>query len=257
MLHFASYKGNAPTVDCLLRKGFDPNKDTDEGLTALHLATIRSHDSVVTALINGGANVEIPNRDCWSPFYMAAYYANNYAIGLSLRNHGANAESEAKDGTTAIHAAVQSKNNEMTAFLVSNILGGINWRERSGFKPFFQGVSGQDDIAGYNGYAALRWLIESGDEKTWKDYFNPSTMAARRAKRIFDSDGWNLELIASQSQHEFAKKSLEDVHSDLSNSETILLPKFLQLPVLWTIGDDLIGKVAQIGAGGKDLRSEG
>ena len=258
MLHFASYKGNMFAVDCLLRKGFDANKETDEGLTALHLAVIRGHDLVVTALINGGADIEMSNRDRWSPFYMAAYYAHNnsYAIWGSLRNHGANAESRAKDGTTAIHAAAQSKNDEMTKYLVSNIMAGINWRETSGFSSLFRGVSEQDDIAGYNGYAALRWLIETGDEKTWKEYFNPSAMAARRASRILDSDGWNLQLIASQSQHDFAKKSLGVSGPDLSNPD-ILLPRSLQFPILWTVGDDLIGEVAQIGADGRDLHSKG
>ncbi|MBC7806162.1 MAG: ankyrin repeat domain-containing protein, partial [Akkermansiaceae bacterium] len=58
----AAEKGNAPAVAVLLSAGSRPNK-LYRGKSALHLAVAKAHADAVVALLAGGANHLLPDKD--------------------------------------------------------------------------------------------------------------------------------------------------------------------------------------------------
>lgn len=91
-LHYASVANRTEMVQLLLSCGADPNArgsyDADAQplanscATPLHVAALKGHDSVVSALLAGGAVVDTPDRDSSTPFHLAV--VNNQASTVRI-----------------------------------------------------------------------------------------------------------------------------------------------------------------------------
>ena len=120
-------------VESLLGVGLDPNtRDSSEwrllhGLYALHWAAGRRHSTIVQALIDGNADMDVEDIKGRRPLH---YAASHGAVETSrlLLNANANPQAVDKRGKTAVHEALKSgaigvmdvlwKFNEDTFFLV-------------------------------------------------------------------------------------------------------------------------------------------
>ena len=88
-LHSAAYEGDVKRVRKLLKKGADPNTQSEDGDTPLHVAVSWGHVDVVKLLLEHGADPNIKNENGWTPLYRAASEGRVDIVKLLLE-HGAN-----------------------------------------------------------------------------------------------------------------------------------------------------------------------
>jgi len=101
-------------LTALLDKGADPNaKRPGDGATLLILSATCGHIEVVRSLLRRGADVNLPNRNGWTPL-MAAVAKGHEAVVELLLAHGADPNMRHAYGWTALKLATQkgSKNME-------------------------------------------------------------------------------------------------------------------------------------------------
>ena len=109
----------------LLAKGADANAIDTSGRSALSLA-VRNHDlSSIELLLDKGADVNKRDREQWTPLMNAAYLAARdpkfLPVVQLLLAKGADPNA-AKDGTTALHVAVNNSAVAATEAAVVNLL---------------------------------------------------------------------------------------------------------------------------------------
>ena len=90
LLALAASTGHLKIVEFLLRQPGIP-VDGHGGKPPLWSAAFNGHDTVVKALLNAGAVVEVPNEEGFTPLYVAAQQGKLSTVELLLR-HGANTE---------------------------------------------------------------------------------------------------------------------------------------------------------------------
>jgi ankyrin repeat protein len=96
-------------------------RDTD-GSTALHCATWKGHQAVVTFLLSAGADVNIhSNNEHWgtTPLHAAAH-ANQATIAQMLIEHGADVNAQDRDGKTPLHHTTFHKAKAAAKVLQNN-----------------------------------------------------------------------------------------------------------------------------------------
>ena len=112
----ASRTGSVEEVECLLRRGCDPNGMFESGLTSLHIAAQKGHLSVVEVLVENGAHpnvrtVKRPDipflhfRD--SVLHFAGEQGHAAVVEYLLRN-GAEADARNSEGLTPLNVAVMN-----------------------------------------------------------------------------------------------------------------------------------------------------
>jgi ankyrin repeat protein len=102
----AAKSGDVEKLRVLLDADADliPARDAD-GSTALHCATWKGHQAIVTFLLSAGAVVNIHNNnEHWgtTPLHAAAH-ANQATIAKMLIENGADVNAQDKDGKTPLH----------------------------------------------------------------------------------------------------------------------------------------------------------
>ncbi len=96
-------------------------RDTD-GSTALHCATWKGHQAVVSFFLSAGADVNIhSNNEHWgtTPLHAAAH-ANQAAIAQMLIENGADVNAQDKDGKTPLHHTTFHKAKAAAKVLQNN-----------------------------------------------------------------------------------------------------------------------------------------
>ena len=102
----ASRGGDAPAIEALLESGVDPDQGTGQNdWTPLMHAIHKNQKEAVTALLEGGADVNIQNQRGLTALIMAAGYGFNDTVD-QLLSHGADPHLQTKDGDNALSAAV-------------------------------------------------------------------------------------------------------------------------------------------------------
>lgn len=158
-LHYAIINGADPEViDLLLSGGADPNvKDIESGIlapewtggTPLHYA-VRDNSNVVTALIDGGADVNAKGRFGSTPLLYAAYAEKNPEIASKLIDSGAEVNAtDVRANVNALHCALSNASPTGTEFIRVLIEAGVDVDARDnqmGLTPFMVGclVHGPD-----------------------------------------------------------------------------------------------------------------
>lgn len=105
-LGLAAFKGDIARIMTLLGKGMDINQLDRNGRTALHLAALNESVDVVRALLDAGADVDIPDqRFGFRPLHFSARKGNAGVSELLVR-YGADLDAQSLRGETALHLAV-------------------------------------------------------------------------------------------------------------------------------------------------------
>ena len=83
-LHEAAYNGHANIVTFLLQNRADPNLVKFDGVGAIHLALVTKNPAgsvpVLKALLNGGANINLPNIEGLTALQLARSFGNQDAV---------------------------------------------------------------------------------------------------------------------------------------------------------------------------------
>lgn len=82
--------------------GLDEQHRDNSGWTPLHYACLEGHREVVTALIEGGAQVDQTDNDSRAPLLLAAQEGHAQLVMDLIQVHGAFVDQRALDGTTAV-----------------------------------------------------------------------------------------------------------------------------------------------------------
>ncbi|CAI4225715.1 unnamed protein product [Auanema sp. JU1783] len=85
------------------------NAFDEDGYTALHRAAYNNHIPVIDFLLKQGADAEARTNDGWTPLLSAANWANFEVIGCLL-SHGVDPNALSHGRVSALHLAIQSKN---------------------------------------------------------------------------------------------------------------------------------------------------
>ena len=119
-LHGAAYSGNFELARILIEY-YPPGIDAgdDYGCTPLHLAS--QHDvlkvgSVLRFLLEHVADLNVQDRDGWTPLYTASKNGVLETVRLLLE-HGADVEVKDYDGTTALQEAAKGGHDEVVKLL--------------------------------------------------------------------------------------------------------------------------------------------
>jgi ankyrin repeat protein len=122
-LHLASEAGQTATVEALLADGSAVDVSDDDGTTALMLACINGHSSVVRLLLGTGTSaLDAADRGGFTPLALASEYGWPNICEMLLAA-GADANATAVDGTTPLYVACQEGGDEAHVACVRLLLG--------------------------------------------------------------------------------------------------------------------------------------
>ena len=142
----AVQRGDAATVQALLKKKIDVNAPQADGATALHWAAYRSDVESTAALIRAGANINLANNYGVTPLALAAQQGNPAVLDLLLKA-GANPNDPVNfvnAGETPLMTAARSANVDAIKAL-ARAGADVNAKEA------------------WNGQTALMWAAAEGD----------------------------------------------------------------------------------------------
>jgi hypothetical protein len=115
-LHYASHRGHAAIVSCLLKAGFNVNARNDSGESPLHVAVYNGHLLIVEQLLDKGADINAVNNYNETPLIYACQKSMPALVRLLLLR-GADVSIEDRYGDKAIDHASDAR----TAVMFDNI----------------------------------------------------------------------------------------------------------------------------------------
>lgn len=204
-LHYAAFGGSLPTIDILLRKGFDPHVCDNDGNTPLQVAAEQGHEEIVRRLLQTTMEkkgcVEWNDLKGLTPLHLAAYYGHQEVVECLIASGADINAAESRLGWTPLHFAAL-KGNSMTAeslLLVHGASGRVR-DDKICWTPFHC-------AAVSNNEAVMRLLYDHGTEV--------NTM---------DVCGWTPLELAKALGHDISYLPLAvDVTADHSKRECSLL----------------------------------
>ena len=183
----------------------DPDKQDNNGLTALHHASQGGHSNVVQILLKGGANPNIQEKDGWTALMIASH---SEVVQILLKG-GANPNIQEKDGWTALMTASQNGHSEVVQILL-----------KGGADPNIQRVEGKAALmlASVNGHLyVVKILLKSSadpniqEKDGWTSLMSACTKGHSEVVKILlsggadpniqEKDGWTALMSACTSGH--------------------------------------------------------
>ncbi len=130
----ASESGDYNSVTNLIGK-VDINIATEDGVTALMLASHNGHLSVVRALLQNNANINLADEVGYTPLLFASSAGHSNLVNLLIKN---NADINATNiyGENALHLASYKLNKEIVEILVSTNIN-INATNNDGYNALY------------------------------------------------------------------------------------------------------------------------
>ncbi len=117
LLIMAADEGDADSVLVLIEKGFDVNKTTEDGVTAIMYATSNGFLEIVRILVENGADINAVPRDGITAL-TGATINNHYEVVLFLLQQGADTEIADRQGLTPLLYASSYDFFEVTELLL-------------------------------------------------------------------------------------------------------------------------------------------
>ena len=174
-LIFASQGCHSEVVQILLSKGADPNIQREDGWTALMSASANGLSEMVHILLKGGADPNIQEEDGWTALMIADQNGHSEVVQILLKG-GADPNFQKEDGTTALIYASQNGHSEVVLLLLK---GGAdpNIQMEDGWTALFSASqSGHSDV--------VQILLKGGADPN-----------------IQMEEGWAALMLASQNGH--------------------------------------------------------
>ena len=129
----AAVTGHLDVLRLLIERNADVDGRTSTGSTPLRAAAVKGHLDVVRCLVESGADVNTRNYNEESTPLMAACYWGHLSVVTYLIDKGAFMDLQCKDGSTALHDAVQRGYLEMVSQLLA--LGASQLPNNQGLTP--------------------------------------------------------------------------------------------------------------------------
>jgi ankyrin repeat protein len=119
-LEAAAESGDIEMVKFLTARGAKINRRIDsEGNTLLHRIATSRDGKMVKAIIENGAEVDLPNDDGCSPLHLAARVGDRDVVEILL-SYNANINLQDNDGFTPLSWAVMSGREGVVQFLTAH-----------------------------------------------------------------------------------------------------------------------------------------
>jgi ankyrin repeat protein len=195
-LHQAIENSNRNQIVKLIDNGANVDEMNDEGLSPLHMATLKENKGIVALLIVAGANVDIKSPVTENtPLHIASSLGNDSLLDIFL-NEGANFNSKNKNGDTALHIAAKNGFNSIVEKLIQKKIN-VNTSNKKGKTAMH--------IASAEGHSTIvKMLIESGANQYLKDLEgktarNYAISSGQQNVVIYLDNQKNEEIIKHQS----------------------------------------------------------
>ena len=118
-LHLAAHEGRVEEINRLIAEGADLNARDRFGRTPAHVAAFASHDDALTALANGGADMNALENGVYDVVTIAAVADDPEIVSLAIKlGNKADLTTSIYDGTALI-AAAHLGHHEVVAELVA------------------------------------------------------------------------------------------------------------------------------------------
>lgn len=178
----ALVKGDVNQVKALLEKGENVEAKQD-GRTALCVASMNGHVSIIHLLLANGAQVNYKDPNGMTPLMYAAS-AGKLEATKALVEQKAEIEAVTKDGETALMGAVGHGYPDVAKFLVEKGAN-LNAKMNNGRTPFIMGweryngpLPKKDDTV------LFKWLKEKAEPKVAKQMDSASKAAAAMVREV-------------------------------------------------------------------------
>lgn len=117
-LHLAAHEGRADDITRLIAQGADPDARDRRGRTPAHVAAFASHDAALTALAQGGADMNALEYQIYDVVTIAAVANDPELVSLAIAlGNRADLITSVYDGTALI-AAAHLGHHEVVAHLI-------------------------------------------------------------------------------------------------------------------------------------------
>jgi ankyrin repeat protein len=116
-LIWAAAHKHLQTVKVLLKRGADPDLQTDDGRCCLHAAAMADEPAICREIIASGGSLELVTPTGLTPLMAAAQFGAAHA-SATLVNAGAELEAVAKDCRTALHFACEEAHHAVVDILL-------------------------------------------------------------------------------------------------------------------------------------------
>lgn len=183
-LQVASHQGHVVLVTALLNLGADYNLPDDEGDTALHYAAFGNQAGVISVLLSSGANPNTVNNSRCSPLHVAVSKQHLSCVKALLKA-SPNVNLQDSYGDTVLHDAIGNEANEAVELLCATPAVDLTLRNKRGFNPLH--------------HAALKGNIFATDKLISR---------ARQMVDVKKEDGFAALHLASLNGHRAVVESL-------------------------------------------------
>ena len=150
-------------VSPLLQGGADPEMRGRDGIGPLHCAAKQGSAQAITTIIQAGASVDIKDNSRKTPLHWAAYTGHIDAINILLRK-GAYGEARDDYGRTALHLAAVAGKDKAVELLKDKVEA--NSKDRDGRTPLhLAAMKGNESVVGL----LLQRVKTRGDDQNGSD----------------------------------------------------------------------------------------
>ena len=176
-LHLASSRGNAKTVQLLIKHGADVHVRDQSQSTPLHLASFDGKAKIARLLIQHGADVDARDQGQSTPLHLASIMGAAETVQLLIK-HGADVHARDKYQSTPLLRSLDMRNFEIAQLLIKHGAD-VNSRSQSQLTPLHL-------VSSYENTEMVQLLIKHGADVHARDEYQstPLHLALSNAETV-------------------------------------------------------------------------